>query len=170
MILTDYYKFERLATKSKLRMDCTASTESYQEFEDRRATKSNRATEKRDATDIGSLVIYFGNVPDNFGGNVHRKADKSLTIKGKNISSIYVPNIEICMGFGDFRETTDALLFLFSNDYTANNTPPRVIEVFVARGQKNNRNALYNLLSDGQLDDEIEALRKRAVTNSVTQQ
>jgi len=63
MILTDYYKFERLATKARLRMDCTASTASYEELECRRATKANRATEKRDATNVGDLVVYYGDVP-----------------------------------------------------------------------------------------------------------
>lgn len=45
MILTDYYCFERLASKSKTRLDCTASTMSYPEFEEKRCTKPQRATE-----------------------------------------------------------------------------------------------------------------------------
>ena len=59
MILTDYYRFERVAKKAKHRMDCTASTESYPEFENRRATKAYRETEKRDAIKIGDLIIYW---------------------------------------------------------------------------------------------------------------
>ena len=58
-ILTDYYCFERVATKSKSRMDCTASTGSYPELEKERAIKPTKATEKRDATNIGDLVIYL---------------------------------------------------------------------------------------------------------------
>ena len=98
MYLTDYYRFDRVATKAKMRLDCTASTESYPEFEEKRATKQQRATEKRDAINVGGLIIYYGDVPDQFGGNVHEKASKCLTIKGNNLSSIYVPNVESVLG------------------------------------------------------------------------
>ena len=114
-ILTDYYRFERIATKSKTRLDCVASTGSYPEFEEKRATKAYRATDKRDATDINALVIYFGDVPNIFGGDVHRKADKAITIKGKNLSSVYVPDPATPYGYGDVSGTTDALLFVFDN-------------------------------------------------------
>lgn len=63
MILTDYYKFERVASKAKSRMDCTTSTHSYPEFEDRTATRANKATEKRDATDVGDIIIYYHYCP-----------------------------------------------------------------------------------------------------------
>lgn len=58
MILTDYYKFERVATKAKQRMDCTASTESYPEFEDKRATREIKETEKRDATKSWAVLLF----------------------------------------------------------------------------------------------------------------
>lgn len=169
-ILTDYYRFERVAIKAKLRLDCTYSTESYQELEEKRATKATKATEKRDATNVGDLVIYFGDVPDNFGGNVQRKADKSITIKGKNLSSVYVPDLQSGFGYGDFRGTEDALLFVFSNLCVVDGKiqAGAVIEVYIARGEAKNRVPLYCLLSDGELDEEMEALRRRAVTNLVT--
>lgn len=170
MILTDYYRFERVATKARLRMDCTASTKSYPEFEDRRAAKANRATEKRDATNIGDLIIYYGDVPTQFGGDVHRKADKSISIKGKNLSSVYVPDVNNNLGYGDFKGTSDALLFVFHNMEVRNRViqAGAVIEVFVARGKSKDRVPLYNMLSDGELEDEINALRKQ-VTKSVTE-
>ena len=72
MILTDYYKFEHLPhCKSRMRIDCTASTGSYNEFENLR---------NKD----GKLFVYFGDVPARFGSEVHRKADKAIT-KTKNI-------------------------------------------------------------------------------------
>jgi len=165
-VLTDYYKFERVATKAKLRLDCTASTGSYPEFEEKRATKATRATEKRDATNVGDLVIYFGDVPDNFGGNVHRKADKGITIKGKNLSSVYVPDPQSGFAYGDFRGTADALLFVFHDCSVVDGRlqAGAIIEVFIARGESKNRVPLYNLLSDGELDEEMEALRQHAVT------
>ena len=66
MILTDYYRFEKLSgQKSKMRMDCTASTNSYDEFECRRAIRATKASIKRDATNVGDLVIYYGDRPEN---------------------------------------------------------------------------------------------------------
>jgi len=148
MILTDYYKMDKLPDqKSKLRLDCTASTNSYPEFEALRNKK-------------GNLFIYYGDVPSNFGGNIHRKADKAIT-KTKNISSVYAPDITKLLAYGDVRGTQDGLLIIFNSNYTQ-------IEIFVARGQGNNSIQLYNLLADGELLQEIEELRKRAVTEIVT--
>jgi hypothetical protein len=149
MILTDYYKMAKLPeVKSKLRIDCTASTKSYPEFETMRNKKE-------------ALFFFFGDVPDSFSGNAKRKADKALT-KTKSISSIYVPDIQTKCAYGDMVGTLDALLFIFNNDYSE-------IEIFIARGQKNNVRQLYNLFSDGELNNEIEQLRKQAVTDLVTQ-
>jgi len=149
MILTDYYKMVKLPKqKSKMRVDCRVSTKSYPEFE----TIRNKH---------GVLFFYFGDVPDRFGGDIHRKADKAIT-KTKNISSVIVPDIEQCFGYGDVRGTNDALLFLFNADFTQ-------IDVFVARGQRNNKRQLYLLLADGELNNEIEQLIKQAVTDSVTE-
>ncbi len=48
MILTDYYRFEkRPGQNSKMRMDCTASTQSYNPFEALRNKK-------------GELFVYVG--------------------------------------------------------------------------------------------------------------
>jgi hypothetical protein len=150
-------------------MDCTASTESYPEFEDKRATRETRGTEKRDATLLGSLVIYFGDVPEAFGDSVHRKADKSITIKGKNLSSVFVPDPNTNFGYGDVRGTADAILLVFDGVQVVNGVIQSggIIEVFVARGKSKDRIPLYNLLTDGELDEEMNQLRA-AVTKSVT--
>lgn len=164
MILTDLYRFERLAVKAKSRMDCTASTHSYPGFEDRKATRTNKETEKRDATDLGDLVVYYNNVPMQFGGSVHRKADKSITIKGQNLSSVYVPDVAKNIGYGDFKGTSDALLFVFHNFNVVDGViqPGGVIEVFVAKGKSRDCVALFELFSNGQLDEEMDELRKNA--------
>lgn len=164
MIVTDYYKFERLGGRlSKLRIDCTASTKSYQPLEEKRATKAMRKTDKRDGFKVGDLFCYFGNVPDTFGGDVHRKADKALT-KQKNISSIYVPDPQTNCGYGDMKGTADALLFVFHDMSVIDSSPKEgaVIEVFVARGYAKDRVALYNELLDGLLDGEMNQLRAKA--------
>lgn len=164
MTLTDYYRFERVASKAKSRMDCTASTHSYPEFEDRKATRANKATEKRDVTEVGDIIIYYNDVPTQFGGDVHRKADKSLSIKGNNLSSVYIPDPARNIGYGDFRGTTDALLFVFHDLKVINRVIQQgsVIEVFVARGKSNDRVPLFELLSDGELDEEMNELRLKA--------
>jgi hypothetical protein len=130
-----------------MRIDCTASTQTYPAFE----TLRNKR---------GELFFYIGDVPARFGGEVHRKADKAIT-KGNNISSVYVPDVNQNMAYGDVKGTTDCVLIIFDADYTE-------IEIFVARGQRNNRLNLWQMLSGGELDDEISELRARAVTESVT--
>lgn len=164
MILNDYYCFERLASKSKTRLDCTASTMSYPEFEEKRCTKPQRASEKKDATSVGDLVIYYVDVPNSFGGDVHRKANKSLTIKSKNLSSIYVPDPNNNFAYGDVRGTADAILLVLSNFKVINGTVQQggKLEVFIARGKSKDCKPLYNLLCDGELDEELEHLRALA--------
>lgn len=164
MILTDYYRFERLATKSKMRLDCVTSTQSYPEFEEKVVTKFQRATEKRDAANIGDILIYLGNVPKGFGGDVHRKADKSISIKGKHLSSVFTPDVTNNFGYGDVKGTSDALLFEIHVEIVNGVIQPAsVVEIYVARGKSNNRVALYEQLCDGALDDEMNDLRNREI-------
>lgn len=170
MILTDYYRFERVAQKAKHRMDCIASTESYPEFENRRATKAYRETKKRDAIKIGDLIIYWVAPDSHMRADRKRKADRSITIKSDNLSSVYNWQREgdYLVAYGDFKGTTDALLFIYRVKETdAGIQAGSVIEVFVARGKSNECNALCNLYSDGELDEEMDALRK-LVTKTVT--
>ncbi len=164
MILTDYYKFRRTATKSRSRMDCVASTHSYPDFEEKRATAGNKETAKRDATEKGALVAHYVDTPDSFSGEAHRKAGKAFTIKGRNVTSVYKPDPESGFAYGDFIGTGDALLFVFKDLNTVNGIiqPDGEIEVFVARGKSNDRNGLWNLLSDGYLDGEMNSLRAEA--------
>lgn len=87
MILTDYYKFEKIAGSiSKTRIDCTASTRTYDHFECLRARRSSKRTGKRDEIAAGSLFIHYSDVPTGFGGDVHRKADKCLS-KGETLAA-----------------------------------------------------------------------------------
>lgn len=164
MILTDYYRFEKIAVKAKMRLDCTASTESYPLFEQSRATKPTKESSRFDATAVGDLVVYYGNVPDRFGGDVHRKADKSLSMKGKNLSSVFVPNPASNLAYGDVKGTADALLLVLNgcDVISGELRQGAAIEMFVARGYSKDRISLYNLLCDGQLDEEIEKLRSVA--------
>lgn len=145
MILTDYYEFVHLPDcASPTRRDCTASTQNYNEFEVLRNKH-------------GELFIHFGFAPPHFGGDVQRKTDKAIT-KGKNISRVYVPDITLPFAYGDFKGTTDALLMVIAPDESE-------LEIFVARGQKSHRLNLWQMLSGGEFDAEMAALRARAVPN-----
>jgi len=164
MILTDYYRFEKKALKSKTRLDCVASTDEYDELEELCAEHDFKGSPSRDPIREGDLIIYLGDIPETFGGDVHRKADKCITAKGRNISSIYVPDVESNLAYGDFRGTEDAVLFRFKNFAVKDGRIQEgsVLEMFIARGKSKDRVALYNLFADGCLDEEIEWLIERA--------
>lgn len=156
MILTDYYKFVKLeGQKSRMRIDCTASTRSYDTLERYRDKK-------------GLLKVYIGDNTYTKAGQSGR-SDLSLSYKD-HISSIFAPDVKLPCWYGDFHRTTDAALFVCHNFAIADNAirPGSVVEVFVARGQRYNRQGLFNMLCDGDLLGDIEELRKRAVTESVT--
>lgn len=155
MIITDYYRFEKLQEqKSKMRIDCTASTQSYSPLEYLR---------NKD----GKLFLYLGDNTHTKAG-MERKADLALT-KTTHLSSIYCPDIERPLYYGDMKGTADAFLIVCKDFVMIEGRIPvgAIIEVFIARGQRNNRSQLYNLLSDGELDEEINTLRNQ-VTKSVT--
>lgn len=155
MILTDFYRFEKLPMqKSKLRIDCTASTGSYNPLE----ALKNKA---------GDLFLYIGDNTYTKAGE-QRKADLALS-RTTHISSVYNPDLELSYWYGDMKGTADAFLFVHHDTEFVNGgiQVGSVIELFVARGQRNNRTQLYNALCDGEFDEEIERLRKQA-TKSVT--
>ncbi len=154
MILTDYYRFEKLPQQSsKLRIDCTASTGGYDPLEVLR----NKA---------GELFVYIGDNTHTKAGK-ERKADLAIS-KGKHISSVYNPDWTLPYWYGDMKGTADAFLFVHKNTEFINGgiQAGAVIELFVARGQRNNRIQLYNVITDGGLDDEMNALRMQ-VTKTV---
>lgn len=169
MILTDYYRFERVASKAKTRLDCVASTKSYPPFEEKRCTRATKASDKRDAVNNGGLIIYYGNVPDKYKARQERKPDKSISIKGNNLSSVYVPDIEAPFAYGDFANTTDALLFVYDGlaDINGAIQAGAVLEVFVARGKTGHQKGLYEMLVDGALDAELAALREQATKEAL---
>ncbi len=156
MILTDYYRFEKLPNqRSRLRIDCTASTHSYQPLEILR-------------NKTGDLFLYIGDNTHTKAGK-KRKADLALS-RTEHISSIYNPDLDLPYWYGDMNGTTDAFLFVHLNTEFINGgiQAGAVIELFVARGQRSNRSQLYNILSDGELDEEMNVLRKQ-VTKTVTE-
>lgn len=149
MIFTDYYKFvHKAGTKSKHRVDCTASTQSYPPMEGLRKTS-------------GELFVYVGE-NTHIGGKPQRRAGLAMT-KKEHISSIYQPTLN-GMGFGDMVNTSDALLFILSNYEPINGAlnDGATVEVFVARGEAKSQNNLFTMAEAGEFDEELNHLRREA--------
>lgn len=151
MILTDYYHFERLSGgKSKTRMDCTASTQSYNPLESLRNKQ-------------GRLFVYVGDNTHTNDGK-RGKSDLALT-NGIHITSLYTTAVETGRYYGDFNNTPDALLMVctgfekYTNGSVATDS---VIDLYVARGYEANIHNLFDLFIDGELQSEIARLQQQA--------
>lgn len=154
MIFTDYYKGEKL-TDAKSRYDITTSTGEYDFFE--------RLLINKRGFNVGGLSINCVSRPDRWKGN---KTDLALTKGSNNITSLKRPDIEINFAFGDINGTNDGCIIVFNTDFKE--VSITTIEILIARGLRNDTNSLSNLFFDGELNHEVEALRKIAVTIMVT--
>ncbi len=147
MILTDYYKAQKL-TQAECRFDVVLSTQSYEHFE-------NLLINKR-KFNVGGLSFNYVDRPASFNGNSNRLSEKAITKGNSNISSVYVPSIfNHLFAYGDINTTNDALLLVFSQDFT-------IIEVFIARGYKNNCMALFQQFMVNEFGHEIEILKAKS--------
>jgi hypothetical protein len=154
MILTDYYKGEKL-TVSKSRFDITYSTGGYDLFETLLINKLK--------FNIGGLSFNCGQRPDKWGG---KKTDMAITKGSHNITSVKRPNLEIPFAYGDVHGSNDGVIIVFNPDHKE--TGITTIEIFIARGLRNDTGGLWELFNDGELDHEVEVLRKNSVTKNVT--
>ncbi len=154
MIFTDYYKGEKL-TDAKSRYDITASTGEYDFFESLLINKRG--------FNIGGHSINLVSRPDRWKG---KKTDLALTKGSSNITSLKRPDIENNIAFGDIKGTNDGCIIVFDPDYK--DAGINSIEIFIARGLRNDTNSLWDLFIDGELNYEVEILRKKAVTKTVT--
>jgi hypothetical protein len=147
MILTNLYIAEK-APDRKTRFDVTRSTFDHDFLESLLVSK--RDPEK-------GLSLYLVNRPKKFKGT--DVTDKAVTKGSFNISSIYFPDPEIPIGYGDINGTEDAIIFRINK-----NTEKGIlkIEMFIAIGQKYNKRNLYFLFVDRELDHEVAKLLKQA--------
>ncbi|MCF0130434.1 MAG: hypothetical protein HUJ71_01840, partial [Pseudobutyrivibrio sp.] len=111
----------------------------------------------------GDILFYAGANTYTKAGQ-EKKSDIAINGRGQHITSLFTADMTAPFAIGDMRGTADALIFVFSNaNYVEGAfSVGSVIEVFVARGYAKNRNSLYNLLADNELDAEMEALRQAA--------
>lgn len=154
MIFTDYYKGERL-TEAKCRYDITASTDDYDLFENLLINKKG--------FNISGLSFNLVTRPDRWKG---KKTDLAITKGSDNITSVKRPNLENNFAYGDIKGKNDGCIIVFNDNFKEAGII--AIEIFIARGLRNDTNSLWELFNDGELNHEIEALRKRAVTKNVT--
>jgi hypothetical protein len=154
MIFTDYYKGEKL-TDAKSRFDITASTGEYDLFESLLINKRS--------FNIGGLSFNLVPQPESHEG---KRVDFILSKGSHSITKVFRPNIETPFAFGDINGTNDGCIMVFNPDHKVIGI--LTIEIFIARGYRNDRNGLCNLLVDGELTHEIELLRKKSVTIFVT--
>ena len=65
-----------------------------------------------------------------------------------------MPNLKkFYIAYGDVQTTNDAIIIVFDEEI-------KVIELFIARGLKNDRQQLYSDVIDGIYDDEMKAISK----------
>ncbi len=155
MIFTDYYKGQKL-TDAKSRFDVTTSTGEYDFFESFLINKRG--------FNVGGLSFNCVSRPNRWKG---KKTDLAITKGSSNITSIKRPDIENNFAFGDIKGTNDGCIIVFNPDFKEGGI--NTIEIFIARGMRNDTNSLWNLFCDGELDHEIERLRAKAVTKTVTE-
>ncbi len=138
-LLDVYCRFEKLGTtRSKTRLDLVACNAIYEPLQRQ-----------------GKAWVYLISVPEHIEGNQKRKSEICLTGgDGKYVSGVFIPDIQRSgIGYGDIKGTTDAALFVIGENS---------LEILIAKGKKNTAFALYQLLADGELDSEIEVLRKQS--------
>lgn len=154
MIITDYYKAKKL-TNAKCRFDIVTSTNEYDMFEGLLINKRG--------FNVGGHSFNCVERPMKWDG---KKTDLAITKGSNNITSIKRPDINSNIGFGDINNTNDGCIIVFNGDFKTYGI--KTIEVFIARGSRNDTNGLWNLFTDGELDHEVELLRNRSVTKNVT--
>jgi hypothetical protein len=154
MILTDYYKGAKL-TDAKSRFDINNSTGEYDLFESLLINKRG--------FNVGGLSFNCVSRPDRW-----KKKNSGLAItKGShNITSLIRPDVTLNNAFGDINGTSDGCIIVFNPDFKESGII--TIEIFIARGTKNDVNGLWDLLIDGELNPEMKILRDKAVTKNVT--
>ena len=163
---TSYYHFYK-DDKSKTRLNCVASTENYLPFELLRSTREQRETPKRSKIKIGDLLVYLTDRPEKFRQS-WKSASKSITAKdGTNLSSIYTIGnkpTNVVLGYGDFHNTSDGLIFIIKDVQTENGYIQKggSIEVYVAPKQAFHIKDICSMVAKGAYNAEFEHLRRNA--------
>jgi hypothetical protein len=150
MHLDTYYRFERLPDSAKTRRDLVAFAHEYPPLH-----RSNQA---------GDVWIYITSARAYIDAKERLQAEKAISTREGSLSSVYHPDVSYPLfGMGDVKGTEDALLFRFSDSEQS------AVDVFVAKGKKNLKGHLFQMLCEGELDEEIRQLKDAASGSSESQ-
>lgn len=154
MILTDYYKGEKL-TGAKTRFDIVSSTGEYDFFESLLINKRK--------FNVGGLSFSYTDRPKNWKG---KDTDKIIGKGSSNITTVKRVDLETNIAYGDINTTNDGCIILFNEDFKEAGICS--IEIYIARGCRNDQKSLKDRFEFEDLQHEVEILRKKAVTKTVT--
>jgi len=137
-IIDCYYRFEKLnSEKSKSRYDLVYNSDIYEPV--------------HNPNSKGQVFIYFGINP-HIKAKSNRTSNLTITARDKHLTSVFIPEIgKSNLAYGDYSQ--DAILIILSE---------KTIELFICKGYKNSIQNLYNLLFDGELNQEIEGFREQS--------
>ena len=164
-IFSECYIFAKTAKKAKTRLDCIACTGGYAGFEVLRATKQQRETAFRDALDIGDLICYLNKRPEHFRDTIGTPSIVMTKKGGNNLSTIYVPYLQKGVGFGDFVNTNDAIIFIL-RDITMSTGkigPNAMVEVYIAKNMGVYARDLCSRVMQGIYNTELITLKQKAM-------
>lgn len=165
MIITDFYRFEKVGMVTKSRLDCVASTHNYQKLELARAIKAQRQTEHREQTEVGDLWINWTKPEDFVDSSRKRIADRSIGNRLGHVSSLYKLTEQdgVSLAYGDVWGTNDVILFLYQVPEVSGRVQHEAwVEVYIIRGRANEQATIAQLFADGEFDDEIEQIKAQA--------
>ncbi len=150
--ITAYYQLQKLPAdikkewkiKSSARLDCTRH---FNLLDDK---PLNQFVNRK-----GQMYFYCS-APENYvTAKAKRISDIGLTHGSKNLSSIFIPNLEYSeYGYGDYGN--DCLLFKLSNDLSS-------IDMFLIKNGKHLKKQYFQQFIDGELDEEIEQIKQQAM-------
>lgn len=154
-----YYKLEKLSEqlrkqhkiRSKTRLDCVQYVDSRNRLKPFISSKSQ--------------LFFYLTEPRNFvKANSDRTADWALTVRGQNLTSLYLDDLEFPQFYYGYPNkskrspfSNDGYLFVVNDDMT-------VIELFIIKNGRNLISAYYQELIDGTFKSEMQQLRNQAKT------
>lgn len=136
-MIDNYLRFERNITgKAKTRFELSEYTEPVYD-------------------PLNKEFIYFMNTPERIKAKQQRKSDYGISQKDW-ISSVFIPDItKPNFAYADIKDSEDLILLSISSD---------CLEMFICRGKKNLFQSVMNLFFDGELDEEIQKIKLRAIS------
>lgn len=154
-----YARFNGTILKSRL--DAVLSFGSHPYFEERRKTREQKQTKCRLAFPVGALIVNYRQADESqYKSNAKRVPKFALNCDGY-LTGIYPIN-ENGWCYGDIPHSNDLLVFYNQLETTNDGVVGGFLEMWVAPGRLKEKDIILQMLDDGLLDDELDAMRKKA--------